>query len=182
MARPKRATGQITFRCSVELHQELLEIATVLGVDLNAVLNMMLKETLPEYRQRAQEQAHQHLQSSRTFAEEVAIPTEDPVVRQLILAARQAPANRRPEVLQDCAERFSGPTDPPPRETVFFALKLKDKAVALHQLRQLRKPDGHSSLDAGQQEVLRQIEQRIEQDMEKLKHEREKAKQRGSRR
>src|SRR4051812_11584370 len=116
MAKLKKASGQITFRCPVDMHQDLLEIATVLGVDLNGLLSMMLKKALPSFRKQAKERARAHLNLGRLGTDEVAIPTEEPVVRQMILAARQAPASQRLDVMEDFAKRFSGPDDPHPKD------------------------------------------------------------------
>ena len=49
----------------------------------------------------------------------------------MILAARQAPAAARLEVLRDYARRFSGRGDPPVDETVLYAVDLMDRAKAL---------------------------------------------------
>ncbi len=172
MARPKKATGQITFRCPVGTHEELLEIATVLGVDLNAVLSMMVKQSLPSFRRRARELAQAHAAQARLGSEEVAVPTEEAVVRQMILAARQAPAGQRLEVLRDYAKRFGGPEDPPPDSTVLFALELMDRAAALHQLRRFRTEKGRWSLGAGEEQALGQLERRLVQEVERLKQQR----------
>jgi post-segregation antitoxin (ccd killing protein) len=180
MVKPRRASGQITYRCPVELHEELLEIATALGVDLSALMSLMIRQALPSFLTRAKEQAEAHLIQGRLFDEEVAIPTEEAVVRQVILAGRQAPAAQRIAVMQDHAERFGGPGDPPPRETVIYAFELMDRAAALHQLRRMRTDDRHH-LEPAQAQALEQLEGRITEEIDRLARERARAMQPGGR-
>ena len=49
MAKPKRATGQVTVRCGVAIHEDLLQIAALLGIDLNALMNEIIRTALPEF-------------------------------------------------------------------------------------------------------------------------------------
>jgi len=178
MARSKRASGQITFRCPVEQHVELLELATILGVDLNALLNMMVKQSLPSFRKKAKKQAAEHLYHARLGSNEVAIPTEEAVIRQMILAARQAPVQDRLQILRDYADRFSEPGDPSGLETVDYAVELMERATALHYLRYMRAHRRQWSLKTEEAQLLGQLEQHLEQEIDKLKKKRELDKQR----
>jgi len=178
MAKAKRASGQITFRCPVEQHEELLELATIMGVDLNALLNMMLKQSLPSFRKKAKRQAAVHLAHSRLGSDEVAIPTEEPVIRQMIFAARQAPVRDRLQILKDYAQRFSEPGDPSSLETVNYAVELMERATALHYLRYMRAHRRQWSLRTEEEQLLGQLEQHLEQEIDKMKEKRELDKQR----
>src|SRR4051794_16538318 len=122
MAKPKRATGQLTFRCGVERHEELLRLAAYLAIDMNALLNMLVKQSLPDVLRRAQ-QVEQAYQAARHALDAIPVPTDESSIIQIILEAREPPSEKRMGVLPDAARRYKQPGDPPVEETVQYALR-----------------------------------------------------------
>src|SRR4051794_17211041 len=174
MARPKKATGQLTFRCEVERHEELLQLAAYLGVDMNSLLNLLVKESLPKYLREAQ-RVEEEYRRARDALDELSIPTDEPVVRQMILEARKVPAERRMPVLHDAASRYRRPGDPPVEETVQYALRLLDKTEALERVRLLLQRRGTWSLDGEEETLGRQLLNKLRDDLHELKQRREEA-------
>src|SRR6516225_9619087 len=127
MAKPRRATGQVTVRCGVQIHEDLLQIATLLGIDLNALLNELIRTALPAFWQRAR-QVNERLLAARLSGTEMAIPTDELLLKQIILEDRQRPDEERMLVLFDAAKRHSSPSDPPVEDTVGTAIQIMDVA------------------------------------------------------
>src|SRR5665213_4105246 len=68
MLKPKKPQlGQITFRLSPEVHQELIDVARHLGVDLTGLINQMLAESRPAFLRRATELAKQQEEARKEF-------------------------------------------------------------------------------------------------------------------
>lgn len=103
----------------------------------------------------------------------MAIPTDEPAVRQMLLEARKASADRQMSVLHDAATtRYRQPGDPPVEETV-----LLDKAEALARTRLLLKTQGTWSYDVPEVTLIKRIEAKLKADLEELQERREAAKQ-----
>jgi hypothetical protein len=91
--------GQITFRLPPQVHQELLDIARHLNLDLTSLLNLMLGEARPTFLERATEIARRQAQAKKDL-EAVALPIPGatpeaiaPLVKVAMDAARLAPAD-----------------------------------------------------------------------------------------
>jgi hypothetical protein len=52
--KPKRS-GRFSLRVSPEIHDELVSIGEVLGLDITTLVNVMIREALPTFRARANE-------------------------------------------------------------------------------------------------------------------------------
>jgi hypothetical protein len=48
----ERKHGQVSFRLKPELHRELLSMADALGLDLTGLINSLIVESLPPFRER----------------------------------------------------------------------------------------------------------------------------------
>ena len=171
MAKPKRATGQVTVRCGVQIHEDLLQIATLLGIDLNALLNELIRTALPAFWQRAKK-VNERLLASRLTGADMAIPTEELLLKQVILEARQRPDELRMPVLYDAARRYSSPSDPPVEDTVGIAIEIMDVAEALFRLRGATNDQWRRYLKGDQQQQLAAIEQRLSEVLQRVLRER----------
>ena len=173
MAKPKRATGQVTVRCGVQIHEDLLQIATLLGIDLNALLNELIRTALPDFWRRARE-VNDRLLASRLTGADMAIPTEELLLKQVILEARKRPDELRMPVLFDAARRYSSPSDPPVEDTVGTAIEIMDVAEALFRLKGATNDQWRRYLKVDQQQQLAAIEQRLSEALKNVLRERTK--------
>ncbi|HVK16576.1 MAG TPA: hypothetical protein VM533_06480 [Fimbriiglobus sp.] len=171
MAKPKRATGQITVRCGVESHQQLLDIAAALGADLTGLVNQMIRESLPRYAKRAEEE-NARLVATRLSGEKLHVPTNEPVIVQMFLAARKEPDHRQAGVMEEVARRFQQPGDPPLGETVRFATTLMEKQEALDATRRILNAPWRWSM-VPTLSALTQSEKQLKLEIEGLIRERE---------
>ena len=173
MAKPKRATGQVTVRCGVAIHEDLLQIAALLGIDLNALMNEIVHTALPEFWQRAR-QVSERLVAARLSGADMAIPTEELLLKQVILEARKRPDEERMLVLYDAARRYSSPSDPPVEDTVGTAIEIMDVAEALFRLKGATNDQWRHYLKVDQQQQLAAIEKRLSEALKNVLRERTK--------
>ena len=171
MAKPKRATGQVTVRCGVQIHEDLLQIAALLGTDLNALMNEIIRTALPEFWQRAKK-VNERLLAARLTGADMAIPTEELLLKQVILEARKRPDELRMPVLFDAARRYSSPADPPVEDTVGAALEIMDVAEALFRLKGATNDQWRRYLSVEQQQQLAAIERRLSEALQHVLRER----------
>ena len=173
MAKPKRATGQVTVRCGVAIHEDLLQIAALLGIDLNALMNEIVRTALPEFWERAKK-VNDRLLAARLTGADMAIPTEELLLKQVILEARKRPDELRMPVLYDAARRYSSPSDPPVEDTVGIAIEIMDVAEALFRLKGATNDQWRRYLKVDQQQQLAAIEQRLSEALKNVLRERTK--------
>jgi hypothetical protein len=133
MAKQKQATGQITFRCPVAVHEELLEIARILGLDVNGLLNQLVNEIRPSYLAKAKKLAAEQAQA-RMALDQTEIHAENPLVRQLVALGRKTSEKKRTQALIRFAVKNRKPDDPPVVPTVQFALELLKREKEAHEI------------------------------------------------
>jgi hypothetical protein len=133
-----KATSQITFRLPSETHSELLEVCGHLGIDMTALLNQIVAESLPGYLDRAREKALRHRQS-RAALDEVAVTGEHPLVRELVAFGRRtkAPPNLDKIIEHALLHHKSG--DPPVESVVRVALDIVSRLDYEDQVRERTK-------------------------------------------
>src|SRR5262249_27622660 len=81
-------SGRITLRVDPEDHPQLGPAADALGLDLNGLLNLMSREALPGYLDRARKVAEERSQAQAGM-DAATIHAENPFVRQLAAAGRK---------------------------------------------------------------------------------------------
>jgi hypothetical protein len=93
----KPLLGHISFRLSPGRHQELLEIARHLGIDLSSLLNQMIGESLPAFLERATDVVRRQEAARREF-NEISIPLsggDSPLVQVALEAGRDKKGVKR---------------------------------------------------------------------------------------
>lgn len=134
MAKTKKpASGHISFRLPLELHEQLLEIASHLGIDLSGLLNLMIQEVVPGYLDKARKIAEKGAKA-RQALNEISLHTEHPLVRRLVVAGRAKNRMRRREEVIDLAINERKPEDPPLKKVVQYALSLLAQEEADREL------------------------------------------------
>jgi hypothetical protein len=113
--------GHISFRLPPERHGELLELMSLLGIDMTALLNQMIVDALPAYLEKARRLTEARLKA-RAALDEVTLTAEHPRVRELIRAGAHLPDSQRLPTLVDLALRHRKQGDPPLEVTVLAAL------------------------------------------------------------
>jgi hypothetical protein len=132
IAEPPR--GQITFRLPLERHNELLEIASVFGIDLTSLLNQMIAETLPSYLEKARQVTAQK-EKARAAFDEVALTAEHPRVRELIRLGKTVNKDQRLRLLLDLALQHRKRGDPPLEQILRAAMKYLNEEDQLQEIR-----------------------------------------------
>jgi hypothetical protein len=113
MAKAKKPLlGQITFRLPIDVHQELLNIAAPLGLDLSALLNQMLAEIRPAFLQRATEVAQRQAAARRLFEELALPPARGPLVSVAMDAGRPHQGEERMDAMIKAVAPARKPGDP----------------------------------------------------------------------
>src|SRR5437764_7965864 len=111
MGKSRQATGQITLRCPVEVHEELLEIAGHLGIDLTALLNQMINDCRPAYLERARRIAEDHRRARAEL--DRATWGKHPLVQQMLESGRALSGKKRLRAVTEVAVRHRRDGDPP---------------------------------------------------------------------
>ncbi len=86
MAKTAKASGHISFRLPVESHGQLQEVARHLGLDLTALLNLIIHEALPGYLDKASKLARERARAGAALDE--AVLSAHPLVQQLVEVGR----------------------------------------------------------------------------------------------
>src|SRR5262249_3239377 len=98
MAKKKPLLGQITFRVPSGVHEDLLEVARVLNLDLTARLNQMIAEAMPETLRRASELVKRQRAAREDF-DSLALPkAEGPLVLLAVEEGRKHELHSREQV------------------------------------------------------------------------------------
>jgi hypothetical protein len=167
MAKVKQSTGQITFRTSPEVHRDILEVANLTGTDVNAVLNGLVRDGLPAALQEAR-RAHERLAAARTYGEDLSIPCKDPVVRDLIVAARRVPRENRLPAMTAVARQRRRAHTRPLEDVVNFAMLLMDRVEGLYQTQRMILQQKQLGLLSNEVEILAGTEQRLQQQISEM--------------
>src|SRR5690349_21058814 len=67
-----KQSGRITLRVTPEVHQELADIAEGLGLDINGVLNLMIRDSYSAYKSKARLLTHMRAARERAKTREAA--------------------------------------------------------------------------------------------------------------
>jgi hypothetical protein len=65
----EKASGRISLRISVELHEQLAAAANGIGIDVNGLINMMLSDLMPKYLSMAAERTRSQQVSRNLWSE-----------------------------------------------------------------------------------------------------------------
>jgi hypothetical protein len=142
--------GHISFRLPPERHEELLEVAEHLGIDLTSLLNQIIVEVLPSYLDRARELTEERLKA-RAALDEVVLTAEHPRVRDLIRVGKPLSEHERLLPVLELALRHRQPGDPPLERTVFTALNRLQEEDRLMTIRNAIEEKATSAARAGGQ-------------------------------
>jgi hypothetical protein len=141
----EKPSGRVTVRFPVELHVELARIANVYGIEVNALLNMMIRERLPDYRERADMLEWDRARPIGDKFDEgmgEVLTVISPIAEDLVAAAAKVPARQRQQAIDERAEsmrRNREATDDDIRTAVGVAKKML-RAPSMKKIEQLADP------------------------------------------
>lgn len=151
----------------VEIHAQLLEAATLLGLDLSGLLNRLVRHGLPDVLDEARAE-HARLLRTRLTPEHLHVPGDDPLLRRVILAGRKADRDERLAAMEDEARRARRPDDLPADQIARVAAELDDKARWLYQLRHMLYHSAHHTFARSEQDDFRKSEIRVAGEIDAL--------------
>jgi hypothetical protein len=116
MVKPKKPLlGQVTFRLPPEVHQEIIDVARTLGVDLSSLITQMLAEVRPAFLRRATDLAKRQEAARKDF-EEIAfsLPAlSGPLLQLAMDAGRPLAGAKRTNAMIEAVAEARRKKDPP---------------------------------------------------------------------
>jgi hypothetical protein len=101
--------GQVSFRLPPNVHQELIDIAGHLGLDLSSLLNEMIAEALPALLKRATVVANQKTAAREQYQRAVQrFQADSPAVRHIVEVGRTFKGNFREMAMRRAAKDVLG--------------------------------------------------------------------------